>query len=324
MARIANSLVACALVLLTAASGFAAITTAVNPFGVPSIGTGVAIYASTSGTEFVTAQNWSIQGNIVNHDAPGTAGFLADPPKVQRSSETALANVFDSGSPGNPFETNDSYWGSHFTANLLGAGFNGSGGSNPDGSSVTTMELQGGTTFGTEPQAVELLVYLVITNPVTFSGELAIGTSTLESFGGILQLDGEIVPAGTPTATSSATPTATATASASATPSAAAPGTSTATATATSGAPQLPNGADCAMADQCESGFCADGVCCDAPCDGRSEVCDLAGRAGQCTLACACTDVAAPSPSTSFPALGIASIALLLIAGRRFYRIGRG
>jgi hypothetical protein len=33
----------------------------------------------------------------------------------------------------------------------------------------------------------------------------------------------------------------------------------------------------------CFSGFCADGVCCDAACDGTCEACDVTGTVGQCT-----------------------------------------
>ena len=42
------------------------------------------------------------------------------------------------------------------------------------------------------------------------------------------------------------------------------------------------NGAACAMAVECTSGFCADGFCCDAACDGQCEACDGSGSEGTC------------------------------------------
>jgi hypothetical protein len=42
-------------------------------------------------------------------------------------------------------------------------------------------------------------------------------------------------------------------------------------------------GAACKTAAECTSGFCADGVCCDAACDGQCEACDLTGTEGTCT-----------------------------------------
>jgi hypothetical protein len=176
----------------TSASG-ATISTQVNPFGVPAVGTGIALFADTDGTQAVTALNWLFTGNIVNNDAPGSVGFLNasnPPPILQSQSETVFADFFD---PFNaPWGTNDSYWGNFFTAALLGAGFNGSGTANPGGVGITTMELVGGTTFGFNPSASELLVYLVITAPIPFSGELAVGAGTLDQFSGILNLDGSI------------------------------------------------------------------------------------------------------------------------------------
>jgi hypothetical protein len=44
----------------------------------------------------------------------------------------------------------------------------------------------------------------------------------------------------------------------------------------------LANGAPCAAADDCLSGFCADGVCCNKPCTGQCEACALPGVAGAC------------------------------------------
>ena len=174
------------------------LSTVVNPFGVPAVGTGIAVFAETSGLEAVTAQNWLVTGNIVNNDAPGSAGFLTDPPRLQRQNETGFADFFD---PFNtPWGTNDSYWGSFFTTALLGAGFNGSGTANPVGAAISTMELVGGTNFGSNPAASELLLYVVITAPVTIQGELAIGAGTLEVLPpSILELDGDIVPIPEPT-----------------------------------------------------------------------------------------------------------------------------
>ncbi len=74
------------------------------------------------------------------------------------------------------------------------------------------------------------------------------------------------------------------------------------------------NGALCVEASDCQSGFCTDGVCCDAACDGQNEMCDLSGRTGECTLACACADIAAPSPSTSGWALMFGVLTLATIA----------
>lgn len=185
------------LVLLVVAPATAAISTQINPFGAPAVGTGIAIFAETSGSDNVTAQAWLLSGAIVNHDAPLTAGFLGDPNKVQRQQETAFANVFDAANPGAPYDVNDSYWGNFFTTALLGGGYNGSGVANPTGTNPpgSSMELIGGTNFGAFPAASELLLYVVITDPVSISGELAIGASTIETFGGpgfVLDLDGEI------------------------------------------------------------------------------------------------------------------------------------
>ena len=43
-------------------------------------------------------------------------------------------------------------------------------------------------------------------------------------------------------------------------------------------------GKGCSVDTDCGTGHCADGVCCDAPCAGACDRCDLAGRAGTCTL----------------------------------------
>ena len=44
-----------------------------------------------------------------------------------------------------------------------------------------------------------------------------------------------------------------------------------------------PQGARCGKLDECESGFCADGVCCGQACDGSCVTCNSAGAPGECT-----------------------------------------
>jgi hypothetical protein len=48
--------------------------------------------------------------------------------------------------------------------------------------------------------------------------------------------------------------------------------------------PPCGDGLDCLAARDCESGFCADGVCCDAACDAACDACDAAGQLGHCTV----------------------------------------
>lgn len=43
-----------------------------------------------------------------------------------------------------------------------------------------------------------------------------------------------------------------------------------------------PNGEACAGPDECESGFCVDGVCCNAACGEQCEACDVDGARGMC------------------------------------------
>jgi hypothetical protein len=45
---------------------------------------------------------------------------------------------------------------------------------------------------------------------------------------------------------------------------------------------RLPDGDACAAANECTSGFCADGVCCDKGCDGQCETCAVSGSEGTC------------------------------------------
>ena len=47
--------------------------------------------------------------------------------------------------------------------------------------------------------------------------------------------------------------------------------------------PKEPNGTTCDENVDCTSGFCVDGVCCDAGCDGLCEQCNIAGAVGTCT-----------------------------------------
>jgi len=48
--------------------------------------------------------------------------------------------------------------------------------------------------------------------------------------------------------------------------------------------PKEPNGTSCDEDADCISGFCTDGVCCDALCDSLCNSCSLAGTVGACTL----------------------------------------
>jgi hypothetical protein len=50
------------------------------------------------------------------------------------------------------------------------------------------------------------------------------------------------------------------------------------------GGTALPNGSECTSGEQCESSFCADGVCCDAACDGQCESCQESGAVGECQV----------------------------------------
>jgi hypothetical protein len=73
------------------------------------------------------------------------------------------------------------------------------------------------------------------------------------------------------------------------------------------------NGGACLVGGACASGFCVDGVCCDTACDGVSDRCDLAGRAG------ICTNVAKPLPAASGRRWW-ALLAALVVGGVAFLR----
>ena len=60
---------------------------------------------------------------------------------------------------------------------------------------------------------------------------------------------------------------------------------------------KLLSGEACKLAADCLSGFCADGICCEAACDGTCKICQLTGGAGKCVdVAKGQTDPAALSP----------------------------
>ena len=61
--------------------------------------------------------------------------------------------------------------------------------------------------------------------------------------------------------------------------------------------PPPPNQA-CTVAAQCASGFCVDGVCCDAACDGACQSCAQTGKVGTCAPVKNATDDACTGGST--------------------------
>jgi len=65
-------------------------------------------------------------------------------------------------------------------------------------------------------------------------------------------------------------------------------------------------GDSCVGSDRCQSGFCANGVCCDAACDRPSQDCNLPERAGHC-------DPILPSPPMSKTGLIVAVLLLAVI-----------
>jgi hypothetical protein len=54
--------------------------------------------------------------------------------------------------------------------------------------------------------------------------------------------------------------------------------------------PQKNPGASCALPEECLSGFCKDGVCCNAACDGGCVACNQAAQVGSCAPYAALTD----------------------------------
>ena len=183
------------LALTVATPAFAGLgITVIGP--APGGGTAIELSWEGTGTEFVTAQNWMIEGAIYNYDYNGPAfglGLLSQPPKVQLASETGVADGLGANAPapGN-YANSDSYWGNYWASSLLGSGI--TGGDNNPGAGNTVMALEGGTNFSQQPAASQLLAHLVIAQPVLFMGEFAVGTDTVESYGGFLQLDGTVLP----------------------------------------------------------------------------------------------------------------------------------
>src|SRR5262249_22202762 len=57
---------------------------------------------------------------------------------------------------------------------------------------------------------------------------------------------------------------------------------------------------ECTQNDQCESGFCVDGLCCELACDGQCQACDLPGFPGKCLSVGSPTDHADPHPNQGF------------------------
>lgn len=170
------------------------ISTVVNPFGVPALGTGIGIYVVSDGNTEIAAENWKVEGRIVNHDAgPATSVFLIDPPKVQSQRGVGLADLFEpaENNPAVPFEVNDSYWGAYFVQSISPSTFNGSGSSNPAGLPGGLMELLDGKDLDTAADASELLLYVVITDVVTIEGTLVFEGGATESIPASHGLDTE-------------------------------------------------------------------------------------------------------------------------------------
>src|SRR5204863_18796 len=57
-----------------------------------------------------------------------------------------------------------------------------------------------------------------------------------------------------------------------------------------SGVCKKSNGQGCGGDAECATGYCADGVCCEARCNGTCEKCSLSGRVGFCDAIAAGTD----------------------------------
>ncbi|MBI2388457.1 MAG: hypothetical protein HYV09_02465 [Deltaproteobacteria bacterium] len=68
--------------------------------------------------------------------------------------------------------------------------------------------------------------------------------------------------------------------------------------------PKKANGAGCGAANECTSGFCADGVCCDTGCTGQCQSCKLAGSVGTCTNVTGSPPPGKPACSGSYACSG--------------------
>jgi hypothetical protein len=128
--------------------------------------------------------------------------------------------------------------------------------------------------------------------PTTTATATATGTSTAT---------GTVTHTGTHTATATNTATSTATATTTAT------ATNTPTATPTNTG--IPQGGDCITPSQCATGFCVDGVCCNAACNPSFGRCDLPGQRGTC---------AGISPAPTLEPRALAAAAALLIGVAAF------
>ena len=82
------------------------------------------------------------------------------------------------------------------------------------------------------------------------------------------------------------------------------------------GDPGKPLAEGCAANSECASGFCVDGVCCNAACGDQCYSCNLAGSAGYCTPQIAGDDLNAAVPCTGAHTCSIAISALNLVACR--------
>jgi len=124
---------------------------------------------------------------------------------------------------------------------------------------------------------------------------------------------GTVTATGTNTATATATATNTATGTATNTATATATGIATNTATATNtptATPTntgIPQGGACSTPAACATGFCVDGVCCNAACNPSFGRCDLPGQRGTCAGI-------SPAPALAPRAFAIAAALLLGVA----------
>jgi hypothetical protein len=80
--------------------------------------------------------------------------------------------------------------------------------------------------------------------------------------------------------------------------------------TTTAPVPGKPLAYGCAADSECASGFCVDGVCCDARCDQQCAACNLVGGAGHCAPQASGDDTLAASPCTGAHTCGLAGCKL--------------